>query len=173
RGLVELASIGAMALGLGVAAAVLLLDDGNGPAAAAPAQSAAEHGRVLFQAKGCVGCHTLAGVPGQMDVGPNLSGLAAVAVTRRPGVSAEAYVRESIREPAAFFVSGYEGGIRMPQLDVTDAELDDLIAFLLGPRALAPAEARRDRGAPAVAPEPLPAARLLDRSFAPSPPRAA
>jgi len=50
-----------------------------------------------------------------------------------PGLSAEAYVRESIREPGAFVVPGY-AGMEMPQLGLTDAEIDAVVAILLTPR---------------------------------------
>lgn len=47
---------------------------------------------------------------------PDLRPLRDVAATRRSGMSAEAYVAESIRDPGAFVASGYEGGaIRMPR----------------------------------------------------------
>lgn len=87
-------------------------------------------GRVLFQAKGCSGCHSLAGVS-TSPVGPDLSNLALRAGNRRPGYSSEDYARESIREPQAFIVTGY-GGVQMPTLPVTDDELEALVAFLLG-----------------------------------------
>src|SRR5438874_6294678 len=65
-------------------------------AAAGPPEGAAAvaRGRALFQAKGCVGCHTVAGVPGNAQVGPNLTGLPLVAGTRQPGTAAADYVRE-------------------------------------------------------------------------------
>jgi hypothetical protein len=61
---------------------------------------------------------------------PELSALPQVAGTRRPGLSAEAYVRESIRQPRAFRVPGFTD-IEMPTLPLTDQELDTLVDFLL------------------------------------------
>lgn len=109
----------------------------SGPAAAGSpdlqplsAEPAEPLGRTLFQAKGCAGCHALAGVSSR-TVGPDLTDLAERAGARRPGYSSEAYVRESIREPQAFKAPGY-GSTEMPILPVMDQELETLVAFLLG-----------------------------------------
>ncbi len=105
------------------------------PAAAAsfaPLTAAAERGRSLFLAKGCNGCHTLSGLPGTIEVGPDLTGLPARAPTRKPGLSADAYVRESIAAPQAFIVPGFE--VMMPQLGLRPDEIDAVVAFLLAPR---------------------------------------
>jgi cytochrome c oxidase subunit 2 len=64
-----------------------------------------------------------------MQVGPNLTGLADRAGTRAPGLDARAYVRESIREPGAVRVPDYTAV--MPDLGLSDDEIDSLTAFLL------------------------------------------
>jgi len=78
-------------------------------------------GETLFQAKGCVGCHQR-GDLGQLQIGPNLTGLG--------GRATEEYVRQSVTDPQAYLVDGYQG-IEMPELSLTEAELDVLIDFLL------------------------------------------
>jgi len=63
-----------------------------------------------------------------------LSGLADRAGTRRPGMSALDYVRESLRDPSAFKVPGYDfgsGEIGMPDLGLSNEEIEKLAAFLL------------------------------------------
>lgn len=86
--------------------------------------------RALFYAKGCVACHALAGESGAIGhVGPDLTGLAARAGDRRPGLTAVAYVRESLRTPSAFLAPGYQAV--MPDLGLSDEEIDALSAFLL------------------------------------------
>ena len=104
----------------------------SGPGAVA--STAQERGLALFYAKGCVTCHRMAGVEGSHEVGPDLTGLAARAGTTRPGMSAEAYIEESLRTPSAFIVSTSinAGSISMPDLGLSDAEIDALTAFLLG-----------------------------------------
>lgn len=90
----------------------------------------AERGRTLAQAKGCVACHAMPGFRTAVPIGPDLNELTRVAATRRSGMSTEDYIRESILAPEAFVVPGYEN--QMPQLPVDAAELDAIVAFLLG-----------------------------------------
>jgi hypothetical protein len=50
-------------------------------------------------------------------------------------MSAEEYVAESIRDPGAFIAPGWDtatGRPAMPDLAVSDAEVDALVAYLLG-----------------------------------------
>lgn len=96
-----------------------------------------ENGRDLFYENafgsnaGCRICHSLE--PDQRLVGPSLYGVATRAKTRIPGMSAEDYLRQSILEPDAYVVEGYPAGQMVPNLAevLTDAQLEDLIAFLL------------------------------------------
>ena len=112
--------------------------DGS-PAGPGTLEPLAARGQALFQAKGCVACHTVAGVPGNAQVGPNLTGLPAVAGTRKPGMPAADYVRESLVEPQAYVVPGYgsrpndPGAPAMPKLALTPPEVEALVAFLLSP----------------------------------------
>lgn len=144
RRLVDLVGSGVLALALLGATALVYSGDGGiaapsattatAPAAAPTAErSAVETGRALFLAKGCNGCHVMAGAPGTMPFAPDLTGLAAVAGTRRPGLSAEEYVRESLLDPQAFLVPGYSGQNvgQMPRLPLSDAEVDALTTVLL------------------------------------------
>jgi mono/diheme cytochrome c family protein len=106
-----------------------------GPESAASSASAVSatppRGEQLFRAKGCIGCHTHAAVSGaRMQIGPDLTDLAARAADRVAGLDADAYVRQSLRTPSAFIVPGYTS-VAMPDLQLTDAEIDALVAFLL------------------------------------------
>jgi hypothetical protein len=56
-----------------------------------------------------------------------------VAETRKEGTSAEEYIRESILNPNAFVVDGFQPNI-MPQIygqQLNNQQLDDVVAFLL------------------------------------------
>jgi mono/diheme cytochrome c family protein len=90
----------------------------------------AQRGRLLVQVKGCVACHAVRGLAPAAQVGPDLTDLPSLAGARREGMSAELYVRESILAPQAFLVPGYQN--LMPVLAIDAAELDAIVAFLLG-----------------------------------------
>jgi hypothetical protein len=56
-----------------------------------------------FTAGGCVACHTIKGVGGgAASIGPGLSRVGEVGGIRVPGMSAEAYIEQSILDPGAF-----------------------------------------------------------------------
>ena len=99
-----------------------------------PVQLGAGQGKVLFRTKGCSACHTGPDTQGQSQY-PDLSDARAWAGHRRPGLSAEAYIRQSIFIPSAFRSPAwsYSGGpvTGMPQLSVSEREADALVAYLL------------------------------------------
>jgi cytochrome c oxidase subunit 2 len=136
RELAELAAAGALALALVVASRDVLFPARSGPATAPAERPAAaagpvERGRALFLAKGCAGCHAAPGITSRVAAGPDLSqGLAARAAARHPGLRADEYLRQSILDPSAFRVPGYEEEA-MPRLALTGADVEALVAFLL------------------------------------------
>ena len=138
RSIAEFAAYGTFAALLIVASLAPATGDPASPAATSntsphlPASSpTSDRGALLFATKGCVGCHTHASLPNaHMQVSPDLTQLADRAATRVPGLDARAYVRQSIREPGAYRVLGY--GAVMPDLGLSDADIDSLVAFLLG-----------------------------------------
>jgi mono/diheme cytochrome c family protein len=88
------------------------------PAAAAPdARSAAGLGEELFMAKGCVTCHRHEALPvaRSLGIGPDLSHY-------QPDPT---FVRAWLRDPAAM-----RPGTQMPNLELDDAEIEALLAFL-------------------------------------------
>ena len=148
--LYEVVALGGVAAALIVASVVVAATPPPQPAAAAPsslvvaapapsptaeASNPVERGRILFQSQGCIGCHSVqaAGLVSKAPIGPDLSGLPTTAATRRPGLSAEAYIRESVRQPQAYIVPNYND-VQMPTLPVAEVDLDALVAFLLAPR---------------------------------------
>ena len=137
-----LATLASFAPGLGGAAS-----GAAGESGASLDDQPANRGKSLFPAKGCIACHSLT-VPGDPtfiarvdpQLGPSLTGIAAVAATRRSGLGAADYLRESILEPQSFVVPGYAtapsgpGYPQMPTLPITSEEADALVTFLLDPR---------------------------------------
>lgn len=83
---------------------------------AAQITPAVERGKALWDSKNCMGCHTIFGEGAYYA--PELT-----KVMERRG---EVFVRGMIRDPASM----YPGERRMVQYDFTDAQIDDLVAYL-------------------------------------------
>ena len=87
-------------------------------------------GAFIVATAGCAERHTL--IEGAArGIGPDLTRLTEVAPDRVDGLTAEAYVRQSMREPAAFVVDGYPPLI--PAIDLAEHEVDAVVQFLLDP----------------------------------------
>src|SRR5205809_6276215 len=104
----------------------LSLEGGN----VTPAQLV-KAGEEIFKTKGtCEICHRI----GQAGTrAPDLAGVGSRAATRKPGMTAKAYLIESLIQPGAFIVPGYPN--IMPQVDkppigLNRSELWALTAFL-------------------------------------------
>ena len=83
----------------------------------------------------CYQCHTIESVSDGV-IGPDLTHIGTDAATRKPGMSAEEYIRESIIDPEAFVAA--DVGRATPGLmtnaiteKLTDSQVDALVAFLL------------------------------------------
>jgi cytochrome c oxidase subunit II len=106
----------------------------GGGAAAEEGENPIAAGREIFTSTGCNACHTLGDADATATVGPDLNLLAGEAEGRKPGLSAEEYVKESIVNPPAFAVKGYSGDT-MPKSyedQLTPEEIDTLVKYLLG-----------------------------------------
>lgn len=90
----------------------------------------ATNGETLINgALGCAACHVIGA---QSGIAPPFVGVATVAATRNPELSAAAYLYESIINPAAYLVEGYQNA--MPAnfaTRVTDQDMGDMLAYLL------------------------------------------
>lgn len=86
-----------------------------------------ERGRQLFTQKGCIACHVVSGVPGAVGtVGPALDGVASRPTIAGGAVqNTPANLRRWLRNPPAM-----KPGTQMPNLGLSDAEIDNLIEFL-------------------------------------------
>ena len=102
---------------------------GDGPEEGEDASAA---GREIFTSAGCGSCHTFSDAGSTAEVGPNLDELADVAAERKPGTSAAEYVEESLVDPEAFRVEGFDGINMPPQDGLTPEEIDALVQYLLG-----------------------------------------
>ncbi|MGH8924176.1 MAG: c-type cytochrome [Acidimicrobiia bacterium] len=90
---------------------------------------------MLFLSKGCTGCHSIQGLATTGQIGPDLRSVGETAGERVEGLSAEEYIAQSLSTPAAFYVPGFGPTIaEMPDLNLTDTEIDALVDFLLEER---------------------------------------
>jgi len=91
-----------------------------------------EIGKGIAHGKGtCLTCHTI-GQTGALRF-PDLEGIATRAATRIPGMSAVDYMAQSMYEPNAYIVEGFNPGmptINKPPIQLTDDEILAVIAFL-------------------------------------------
>jgi len=90
-------------------------------------------GQKKFQEYGCQACHAISKYTWATGTeGPNLDRMAEIAGTRVPGMSAETYLRESVRDPAAYVVDGYGpnmGGYPLTMMPEDD--LDAVVTFMM------------------------------------------
>jgi cytochrome c oxidase subunit 2 len=112
-------------------AAVACGDDGDSSSAGDPTGSAvpaAVRGEELARTKGCAGCH---GQDFGGGAGPDWIGLAGSEVTLTDGSTVVAdrdYLVRAIANPSAELVDGYN--LKMPANNLSDAEIDDIVAFI-------------------------------------------
>jgi mono/diheme cytochrome c family protein len=98
--------------------------------ASLPPGDAARGEQIFTTEQACHACHL------EAAIGPSFTGeppLATRAATRKPGYAAEAYLYESIINPKAYVVPGYQGDI-MPEnfgVILDQQSLADLVAYLL------------------------------------------
>ena len=114
-------------------------------------QSPAVAGQQLFQSLGCVSCH---GANGEGGRGPALAGLFGrrVFLTNSQTLTAdEGYIRESIENPSAKIVSGFNPIMPTFQGQVTPEQLIQIISFIKSLQVTGPQPATPS--APVVAPK--------------------
>ena len=120
-------------------------------------QSPAVAGQQLFQSLGCVSCH---GANGEGGRGPALAGLFGRKVfltNNQTLIADEAYIRESIENPQAKVVSGFNPIMPTFQGQVTPEQLIQIISFIKSLQisnpqsATAPAVPAPKAGTPAAA----------------------
>src|SRR5688500_6913163 len=119
-------------------------------------------GGELMVGKGlCLTCHTI-GKSGALRF-PDLEGIGTRATTRIPGLSDVEYLAQSLYEPEAYIVEGFNPGmpvINKPPIGLTDQEILCVIAYLqtLGGTATVTLQTtHRYYGGPAAAPGGAPA----------------
>jgi mono/diheme cytochrome c family protein len=118
-----------------VAAYVAFAANRTGEDAGALAQAGLEgatSGRQIFVAAGCGSCHELAKAGTNGTTGPSLDDLASAAGQREPGTSPEEYLEQSLVDPDAFVVEGFQPGV-MPSFEgrLSERQIQTLVDYLL------------------------------------------
>lgn len=101
-----------------------------------PARTATgQRGASLFVAKGCSGCHAGPDSSPALSGFPSLADASSWAGSRRPGMTAAAYLSESMTDPSAFRSPVFSGAVgptsAMPRLSLTSDEVAALVGYLL------------------------------------------
>lgn len=122
-----------------VLALALVACGGGGDETADSSVGSASRGETLFNqatigsasAPGCVTCHSLE--EGVVIVGPSQYALATRAAGRVAGQSAEEYLHESIVEPNAYIVEGFDSGVMYQTYgeELSEQDINDLVAYML------------------------------------------
>lgn len=98
-----------------------------------PAKEPVARGRQVFQKLDCGRCHFIDGQGGR--IGPELTHVGTNAATRKPGLTAEAYIRESIQDPGVYIVPGFNDVMpRGLARSLSPSDLDALVAYLVSHR---------------------------------------
>jgi len=89
-----------------------------------------ERGAQLFNTAGCVGCHSQK--KGERLVGPSFYNLWDIAATRVPGMSAREYLYQSIVDPNAYIVEGYQAGLMQQNYAalLSPQQMADILAWI-------------------------------------------
>jgi cytochrome c oxidase subunit 2 len=98
-------------------------------AAALIAKGGPEAGKALVAQNGCGACHSL---DGSKLTGPTWRGLFGSQVKLSDGKTVaadEAYLTESITDPSAKVVQGFQAGL-MPKFSLTDAQIKAIVSYI-------------------------------------------
>lgn len=93
------------------------------------ANADAARGERLIERHGCTACHMGAAVTNHLA--PPFEGVAVRAETRRPPLTAAAYLYEAVLYPTAFEVGDYSAQMPMTYGTLPEREIGDILAFLL------------------------------------------
>jgi cytochrome c len=137
-------------------------------------------GKEIFEGKGlCTTCHTIGKKTGPFRF-PDLENVAVRAKTREPGFTDIDYFAQTLYEPDAFIVPGFNPGmptINKPPIGLTDQEILCVMAFLQSqggtPNVTLATKHHYNGGAAAAVAAAAPAGALTAPPVTPAPPPAA
>lgn len=97
--------------------------------AAAAAQTPEGRGQTLVTQNGCLGCHSVDGSAGTGPTWFRLYGEPAQLADGSTVTADDAYIKESILQPQAKIVAGFES-VLMPKFEFSDEQIADIIAYI-------------------------------------------
>lgn len=97
--------------------------------ALAAAETPEARGQTLAVQNGCFGCHSIDGSPASGPTWQGLYGSQEELVDGSTVTVDDEYIKESILNPQAKIVAGYET-VQMPAFEFTDEQIADIIAYL-------------------------------------------
>ncbi len=101
----------------------------TGPAPAPDTIGDPARGETLFLQTGCEKCHAVDS--DAVLAGPSLQTIATTAATREAGMDAVTYLRQSITDPGVFFAEGFSDQVMPTFSDLSEQDVNDLVAYLL------------------------------------------
>jgi len=92
-----------------------------------------DEGMRLYREYGCASCHAITKFDWARGVGgPTHDGIARTASTRISGMSAGEYLEQSVRDPSAYLVPGFEPGMAaISETDMSNAQLKAITKFMM------------------------------------------
>jgi hypothetical protein len=107
-------------------------------ATATPRPLEGDNAETVILDAGCGACHTIGALGEEGKVGPDLSNIGQTAEERVPGMSAQAYIRQSILQPNTFIAPECPNGPCLPDimphdygLRLSSEQVELLVTFLL------------------------------------------
>lgn len=91
-----------------------------------------ERGLLMVQEYDCIACHlTFGDDPDILPLAPPFEQVRDLAAERRPNMSVEAYIYESIMYPQEFLVEDYFGTMPDYSIQLNEQDLADIMVFIL------------------------------------------
>lgn len=95
-----------------------------------PATEPVARGRQVYRQLNCAQCHQISGSGARL--GPELTHIAENAAVRRQGMGPEDYIKESLDQPGAYIVPGYNDIMPRGLLrGLSDFDVDSLVRYLM------------------------------------------
>jgi cytochrome c551/c552 len=106
---------------------------GGGSSSGGGSPAAIADGKQVFSSNGCGSCHTLTVAGASGTIGPNL-GTAVAADAQKDNMPVDAFIKQSITDPAAYTAAGGPWATPMPTSfgsSLSATQINDLVALIV------------------------------------------